>query len=65
MTGMGIESGGNGTFWAIVVAGGTLIINLIVALANGISTLHRARIETDEKIEAKDKELTEELIALE
>jgi hypothetical protein len=63
---MSMESGGeNGAFWAIVVAAGTLTINIIVAILNGISTLHRARSETDEKIEAKDKQITADLIGLE
>lgn len=62
---MGIESGGEATFWAIVVAGGTLAVNFAVAIGNGITTLNRARKETDEKIDVKDRQVTEELIALE
>jgi hypothetical protein len=62
-----IDSGGaeSGAFWAVVVAAGTLTINIVVAILNGISTLHRTRIETDDKIAAKDNQLTASLIALE
>jgi hypothetical protein len=64
---MAIESGGSegGVFWAVVVAAGTLIINIIVAILNGMSTLNRARNETDEKIDTKDKQITADLIVLE
>jgi hypothetical protein len=62
---MGIAGGEDSAFWTIVIAGATMAINFVVAIASGVSTLNRARADTDEKIDAKDRQMTENILGLE
>lgn len=63
---MGMDVEPNTTsFWVLMVSLGGVLFNLVVSLFKGAQTLDQSRKEINEKIEVKDKALTEELINLE